>query len=81
MWSAPRKTAGPIRAASSLQRSNAEPVYRLFGAAGLGVKDLPPLDQPAMGTIGYHIRSGIHDVTPFDWKCYLDFADRHFGRE
>lgn len=60
---------------------HAEPVYRLFGAAGLGVKEPPPLNQPAMGTIGYHIRTGVHDVTPFDWQCYLDFADRHFGRK
>ena len=61
-----------------LSAVHAEPVYRLFGAPGLGVKDLPPLDQPLMGAIGYHIRSGGHDVTAFDWKCYLDFADRHF---
>jgi len=59
----------------------AEPVYRLFGAAGLGVDDLPPLNQPRMGKIGYHLRAGVHDVTPFDWKCYLDFADLHFGRK
>lgn len=64
-----------------LSARHAEPVYRLFGAAGLGVTDLPPHNQPQMGAIGYHIRSGVHDVTPFDWKCYLDFADRHFGRK
>jgi hypothetical protein len=45
------------------------------------VKDLPPLGQPATGAISYHIRAGVHDVTSFDWKCYLDFADRHFGRK
>lgn len=60
---------------------HAEPVYRLFGAPGLGVQEMPPLNQPKMGTIGYHIRTGVHDVTPYDWKCYLDFADRHFGRK
>ena len=60
---------------------HAEPVYRLFGAAGLGVKEPPPLNEPKMGTVGYHFRSGVHDVTAYDWRCYLDFADRHFGRK
>ena len=39
---------------------------------------MPPLSQPAMGTIGYHIRPGGHDVTPYDWERYMDFADKHF---
>ena len=57
---------------------HAEPVYRLLGTAGLGVAEMPPLNQPVMNTMGYHIRTGKHDVTDFDWKCYLDFADKHF---
>ncbi len=57
---------------------NAEPVYRLFKRAGLGVSNLPPLNQPVGDFIGYHFRSGKHDVTAFDWEQYLSFADRHF---
>ncbi len=56
---------------------HADPVYQLLGKPGLGVTDMPPVNQPVGQTIGYHIRTGDHDITPYDWKCYLDFADRH----
>src|SRR5512136_2018419 len=36
-----------------LAAKNAEPVYRLFGLAGLGVNEIPPPDQPVGDVIGY----------------------------
>lgn len=57
---------------------HAEPVYRLFSQAGLGVQNMPRLDEPKKGTIGYHIRSGVHNIISYDWQCYLDLADHHF---
>jgi hypothetical protein len=59
----------------------AEPVYKLFGLEGLGVSEMPPVDQSVGNTIGYHIRTGKHDVTAYDWEQYLNFADRHFKRK
>jgi hypothetical protein len=53
-------------------------VYQLLGLPGLGVDDIPAPNRPAGDSIGYHLRAGKHDVTAFDWKQYLDFADRHF---
>jgi hypothetical protein len=44
------------------------------------VEEMPAIDKPSMNRIGYHVRTGKHDVTEFDWKCYLDFADKHLGR-
>lgn len=62
-----------------LALKNAEPVYRLFGEAGLGVAEFPPVNTPlGRGALGYHVRAGKHDITAYDWAQYLDFADRHF---
>ena len=58
---------------------HAEPVYRLFGLTGLGTGTMPAANRPLSdGHIGYHIRTGKHGLTPYDWTCYLDYADRHW---
>ena len=59
-----------------LSAQAAEPVYRLLGKGGLGVRDMPPPDRPVGDTIGYHLRTGAHALTAYDWEQYLDFADR-----
>jgi hypothetical protein len=62
-----------------LAAAGADAVYRLLGKKGLGLIEPPPLNQSAGGSIGYHIRSGKHALTDFDWLLYLDFADRHLA--
>lgn len=57
----------------------ASPVFQLFGKEGLPADEMPPPDHPVMGTIGYHVRTGRHDITEYDWRCYLDFADKHYA--
>jgi len=59
-----------------LGAKEAEPVWALFGKKGLGVSAMPAVNQPVGQTIGYHIRTGIHDITAYDWAQYLNFADR-----
>ena len=70
---------------------NADTVYRLLGTDGIGddvgklivtEKDgmiydatMPEFNKPIGATIRYHIRTGVHDVTDYDWQQYLNFAD------
>lgn len=63
-----------------LAAKNAEPVYALFGKPGLGVDQQPAPEHPVGDFIAYHLRTGAHDVTAYDWQQWLDFADRHFQR-
>ncbi len=58
---------------------HATPVYKLLGKDGLPTAELPAADQPVQGTVGYHLRTGKHDVTAYDWDQYLKFADKHFN--
>lgn len=78
----------PLYVASAIEDSGSDPageflsakaassVWSLLGATGLTAQQMPTVNQPAQGCVSYHVRSGGHDVTEFDWEQYLDFADR-----
>lgn len=54
----------------------AAPVYRLYGYNGLGDSSFPAPESPLIGErMGYHLRSGVHDLTDYDWDRFMDFAD------
>ncbi|MGA2175987.1 MAG: acetylxylan esterase [Verrucomicrobiota bacterium] len=59
----------------------ADKVYRLLGAEGLSAAAMPATNTLADGTLGYFIRPGQHSMTKEDWKYFLDFADKHLGKQ
>ena len=54
----------------------ANPAYELYGKSGLPNAEPPAIHLPVHGTgIGYHIRSGEHDVKDYDWEQYMIFCE------
>jgi hypothetical protein len=54
-----------------LGAKHAESVYELLGKNGLGVEEQPALNTPVGDSVRYHIRTGKHDVTDYDWEQYI----------
>ena len=79
----------PLYIASAILDENADPqgeflaalavtpVYRFLGSTGLPTTEWPPVDQPVLGRVSYHVRTGTHSVTAFDWEQYLRFCDAY----
>lgn len=61
-------------------KHGAEVYQKIYGLPiGLPEK-MPEFDAPITESYaGYHIRSGEHDLTLYDWHRFMDFADYHFG--
>lgn len=62
-----------------LAAKKADPVYRLNRTGGFGDvgRWQPPINTSVGDIIRYHIRTGKHDVTDFDWEQYLNFGDQY----
>ena len=55
-------------------------VYGLYQQDNVISGDQPGLHSPLVrGTLGYHIRTGDHDVTAYDWEQFMNFADQQFN--
>lgn len=62
-----------------LGASLAAPAYRLYGLKGLDDKEMPQPETPVSSlAVGYHLRTGEHDINAYDWDNYLNFADRYY---
>ena len=55
------------------------PVYALWGKKGLA-DVMPGPDTPdRMGYVGYHLRTGSHNILAYDWQQYISFIHHHFN--
>ena len=54
----------------------AMPVYKLYGKDGLSSDEMPLVNQPIQNTVAYHIRTGGHAVTDYDWEQYIKWAKK-----
>jgi len=65
-----------------LSLKHAAPVYKLLTGSGLPATKQPAADSPVMGArMAYHLRTGKHDITSYDWQRYMDFADKVYDRQ
>ncbi len=66
---------------SWLSLVEASKVWALGGKPPAWRDDMPPENELRIdGPLGYHIRTGGHDLTEVDWKFYFEHADQLFGR-
>jgi hypothetical protein len=73
LWADPRGEFLSLAASS--------PVFALWGEPAIEPGAMPPIDTPLVrGRRGYHVRTGGHDLTPYDWDRFADFADRVWAK-
>ncbi|WP_266363349.1 glucuronyl esterase domain-containing protein [Tellurirhabdus rosea] len=57
-----------------LSARQTDAVYALYGKPGVGTDQMPGVNQPVGQYVRYHVRTGVHDVTDFDWQQYVKFG-------
>jgi len=57
----------------------ADGMFKLLGEAGIICPDRMPQTNDTFqeGTIGYHMRAGIHYASRYDWQRYMEFMTAH----
>ena len=52
------------------------PAFALFGAKNFPTLDALEIEKPFHGDVAFHIRRGKHNITPYDWKNFMDYAQK-----
>jgi hypothetical protein len=74
LWADPKGTY--------LSLKNAEEVYGLYGLKSALSEVQPELNIPIIESpMAYHNREGKHDLTVYDWKQFIRFADYHYTKK
>lgn len=74
LWADPKGTF--------LSLKNAEDVYALYGIKSNLPSNLPGIEEPVINSqLGYHIREGEHNLTAYDWRNFIKFANNHFNTD
>ncbi len=55
---------------------NACPAFALFGGREFPTLSALRINTPFHGDVAYHIRKGKHSITPYDWKNFMDYAEK-----
>lgn len=73
LWADPKGTF--------LSLKNAENVYALYGLQSNLPSTPPGIEQPVIQSpLGYHNREGEHNLTAYDWRNFILFANDHFNK-
>jgi hypothetical protein len=60
----------------------ASPVYSLYKKEGIPSNEMPMVNRSIQTAVAYHIRTGGHGVTAYDWDQYIRWADKQlFNKE
>ena len=62
-----------------LSLKNASEAYGLYDEDSRITTAQPSANMPLIqNKLGYHLRTGNHDVTPYDWEQFMNFTDSQF---
>lgn len=57
----------------------AQTIFNLYGIETNLPSDLPDINKQIIRpTMGFHNREGKHNMTPYDWQQYINFAESYF---